>query len=84
MGFADEVAACSPEQRGPNCTIAIIQATMDPTDAAEFEAALQTRAIPDSQVREALNRRGIDVTINTLGRHRRRQCKCPPVEAQAA
>lgn len=84
MGFADEVAACAVEQRGPNCTIANIQAAMDPTDAAEFEAALQARDIPDSQVRAALKLRGIDVTINTLGRHRRRQCKCPPYEAQAA
>lgn len=84
MGFLDEVAACAPESRGPNCTIANIQAAMDPTDAAEFEAALQSPAIPDSQVREALKRRGIDVTINTLGRHRRRGCRCPDYEAPAA
>lgn len=84
MGFADELAAINIDRRGPRCTIATIQAAMDPTDAREMEEALQTAAVPDSAVREVLRARGIDVTINTLGRHRRRQCSCPPWEAAAA
>lgn len=84
MGFRDEVEACVVARSGPTCSVALLKAAMSPGDAADLEDCLNDPAVPDSAVREALHKRSIDVKINTLGRHRRRQCSCPrPGDAEA-
>lgn len=83
MGFADELAQVTEAMRpGPQCTVALVKADMTPADAAEFEAAFHMPGkVTMSMLQAVLRNRGIEMSVNTLGRHRRRQCACPPWEA---
>ena len=81
MGFADELAALPAKRKGPQCTAGKVAEAMDPTDRAEFEAALVDDTVRFGQVREVLARRGIEVGEPVLSRHARRLRASPPWEA---
>lgn len=72
MSLLDDAKEGSVMRR-PTCSIAGLDADL----RAEIEEALTAPGVTDKGVAKALEKREIDIGASTLGRHRRRDCKCP-------
>lgn len=57
--------------RGTRSRIAEIIDSMSKADAADLLKALNDHSIPASSISKALNKRGIKLAINVIGRYRR-------------
>ena len=57
--------------RGTRSRIAEIIDSMNKADAADLLKALNDHSIPASSISKALNKRGIKLAINVIGRYRR-------------
>lgn len=69
MGFMDEV---QDESRlsGTGCKTCRLLARMDPAERAEVQAVLADRDISTSPILRALNKRGHEIGLSALHRHR--------------
>lgn len=71
MGFADEVAAES-RTSGTACKTCKLLAKMDKAERAEVLAVLADPEVAHSPITRALNRRGYDIGVTAVTRHRNR------------
>ena len=69
MGFMDEVKA-ETRLSGTACKTCRLLARLDADDRADIDAVLADAEIPTSPIVRALNKRGIDIGISALSRHR--------------
>ncbi len=63
-------------QRGPDCTVAIAIKQMDKATLEKFEAAMNNRSAPGTEIAKALQDLGYLVRGNAIQRHRRGACRC--------
>lgn len=73
MGFAEEVDA---EQRKPGsrCKTCVELARMDPEVRAEIEAVINDPLVNTIPIVRALNKRGVDIGVSGMQRHRSKCC----------
>jgi hypothetical protein len=66
------------EVHGPGiqCGVAATLAILPPEDAADLEKAVGNKSIPATAIHRALRKRGIQVSDQSIGRHRRQGCQC--------
>ena len=71
MSFADEVKA---ENRGTGqrCRTCLLLEQLPADEAAEIVAVLNDKTIPTEPITRALNNRGLDVSGNSVRKHRLR------------
>lgn len=62
---------------GARCPIPLLIDSLPPERAASLTKALEQRQIQHAAIVKVLETWGVDVTPDTIGRHRRRICKCP-------
>jgi hypothetical protein len=74
MDFAAALAR-SERRPGTACATGIIRDQLNEKDRAEFDAALISR-VPLSAIARALELIGHKATVNSLTRHRSRECHC--------
>jgi hypothetical protein len=69
--------------RGPRCGIRIVMSQLTPGDQAKLEAALARtkdtpahRRIKNTEIARWLKGKGLSLTCQSVGRHRRKECSC--------
>lgn len=72
----DEIKAIPTGLQGPPCRIATVLAQLDDGDAADLNTALGDPSIEAKAIWRVLISRGFDISHQTLGRHRRGDCRC--------
>ena len=79
MSLGDEIASqAATPRKGPSCTVAVILADLDPTDADDLRDALAKpyHVVPNGAIVRALKARGLSIGEYTIARHRRGDCRC--------
>lgn len=81
MGLADEIAQeqrLRGPHRGNRCTVDAYLEQLDDDERGEVEAALAADPllVTTSAIAAVLERRGCDLTPETLRRHRSGRCRC--------
>ncbi|MEU0857404.1 hypothetical protein ABZ352_18470 [Streptomyces griseofuscus] len=75
-----KLADAPPTARGPQCTVGVILAALDPATAAKVREVLDTPAVSATQIADALTASGHPVQAPAVARHRRRGgsngCRC--------
>ena len=66
----------SRRRKGPPCSISVILAALDKDDRTALVEALTDATIEHTAIRRVLADNGFRVNINTVQRHRRRECLC--------
>jgi hypothetical protein len=61
---------------GTACGVAATLALLPPADAADLEKAVDNKSIPATAIHRALRKRGIQISDQSIGRHRRQGCQC--------
>lgn len=74
-GFTSEVEAYSVN-KGPGCGVGTLLQSLPGEAAESIEAAINRPELTASAINAALRRRGAEISIFTLRRHRRRECSC--------
>ena len=77
MGLLEDIKRERPTPNRPTCTIATIVRDLDDEDRAAFETVIYDYSVPCSAIGRALRGRGVNVSDQTLNRHRRGICACP-------
>ena len=72
----DEIKAIPTGLQGPPCGIATVLAQLDSDDAVDLNIALADPSIEAKAIWRVLIARGFDISHQTLGRHRRGDCRC--------
>lgn len=73
-GLLSEIQA-DDEHNRPFCKVAKILRQMESKDRTDLEAALVSK-YSSSAITRVLNRRGFDLSLSVLSRHRRNECVC--------
>ena len=80
MLFVDEVKS-EDVGRGGTCAVGLLLGAVDEETRDEFVAVLANGTWPGTAITRALNKRGHDITTQSVVRHRRRVdgtgCRCP-------
>lgn len=63
-----------PKRRGPRC--ALYAPKLNDADIASLRAALAAPEVTGSSIFRWLEQRGVPVCVETIKRHRRRECYC--------
>jgi len=76
--FLDEVKV---ESRGVGCTVRLLLGSSDEEEGNEIVQVLDDPVWKSAAISRALNKRGHEISADSIGRHRRRAdgtgCKCP-------
>lgn len=72
----DEIAAHAARARGPACSISILRSQLDPPTVAQLDEAMGNPAFTAVAIATVLKQRGFPVALESLRRHRKRQCRC--------
>lgn len=78
MGMFDEIKA-EAIMKGPPCSVGVMVQQMTKEERADFEAACQDQLIAGSIIARVLIRRGYDIKVEALRRHRKGECRCERV-----
>jgi hypothetical protein len=76
MTLLDEISA-ENVSRYPECTVGLILRGLPDDEADELRIALDAPQYKSEAIARALVSRGFDIGGTTIGRHRKRVCKCP-------
>lgn len=63
-----------PKRRGPRC--ALYAPKLNDADLANLRVALAAPEVTSSSIFRWLEQRGVPVCVETIKRHRRRECYC--------
>lgn len=77
MSLMDEIQA-NRKRTGTECSVSVVAADLAPSDRADLHAALADPSVSVAAISRALKGRGVRLGVNSLGRHRRRDCHCEP------
>ena len=81
MGIEQALNNLEPKPLGKECSVALLYRSLDKADANALGLALMNHNLAASQIARALKSEGIELSINTINRHRRRAagtgCLCP-------
>jgi hypothetical protein len=61
-------------RKGPRCTL--YEPRLVPEDLEQLRAALKAPEVTTSSIFRWLDKKGVDVSIDTVKRHRRGECLC--------
>lgn len=64
------------EAKGPQCTVAVVLATLKGEERDALDAALADQTIQLVAISRWLRKNGHDAKPHTLSRHRRQECRC--------
>lgn len=78
--FLDRARA-SQKRIGPECTVSLALADMEPGYRAEVEATLADPKVHSTTIARLLVQDGISISAGTIGRHRGGECMCGRVAA---
>lgn len=77
MGLLDEVEAAL-RHVGPQCSFVGLHTDLSKADRADLDAMMANeQRYPATKIGEALRKRGLKVSDETVRRHRRGICACP-------
>ena len=77
MGLLGEVEAEQGKYRpGLPCSVAAALESLPKEDAADLQAALESPDVYGTVISRVLKRRGLEISENTIQRHRRGACVC--------
>lgn len=72
--LADALSRQKPRHGGPSCVICELIPTLDKTDQDALDNAMSDTRLTGTMIVRALEEYGVNVSISTLRRHRRREC----------
>lgn len=75
MSLAASLAANKRTLKGPICTVCTLIAGMAPEDVTALQEAFNDPAFTSAAIHRALKAEGHEVSINTLLRHRKKECR---------
>lgn len=78
MGMFDEIKAESII-KGPSCSVGMMIEKMTEDERSDFRAACEDDMIAGTIIARVLNRRGYDIKVEALRRHRKGECRCERV-----
>lgn len=76
MSLAERLSQPETADRGGPCSVATALESLSERDADALSAALSDSAVSSERIYRDLMAEGVHVGRQTVGRHRRRQCKC--------
>lgn len=76
VGLLDEIARESKSDPRRGCSLGRALTVMDPQDAADVVAALDDAAFTNAAISRVLCNRALDISQQTVARHRRGFCAC--------
>jgi len=75
-GLFDNIPTGGPAIDSRRCGVARGASLLDPEDAAALQRVVLNVNVPASAIRDSLSTVGIDVSKDSIWRHRRGDCKC--------
>lgn len=75
MGLMDEFRA-EPVRTGTFCRVKIVRDSMTVDDLVDLDDAMRDPSITAAAIERVLKRKGIELSANSITRHRRRECAC--------
>lgn len=63
-------------RKGPPCTMRTVLEALNDDDRKALEEALADRTQPHTHIFRVLRDNGVNISINTVHRHRRGECAC--------
>lgn len=63
-------------RKGPPCTMSVILDDLQGNDKEALVAALNDTTVMHSTIYRVLTKNGFPVSLNTVQRHRRGECRC--------
>lgn len=76
MGLLAEAVKRGPQvKKGPPCTVSVWLNTLDPETRAEAQQILDDESWAHTAISKTFKPLGLDVNPQTIGRHRRGECK---------
>lgn len=63
-------------RKGPPCTMRTVLEALSDEDRGALEAALTDMTQPHAHIYRVLRENGVEISINTVHRHRRGECAC--------
>lgn len=75
MGLLEDIMNERP-RKARHCSVSILLASMDGTDRADLEVALEDVMIQATVIARVLERKGHKLPATAIARHRRGACAC--------
>lgn len=76
LDLGAQLRASQPPVKGPPCTMGVILSELDKDDRSALVEALIDRTVEHTTIYRVLTGNGFKVSINTVQRHRRGECRC--------
>lgn len=75
-GLFDDIIAENGGGASSGCLLERLIKSLEPDDKVDLDRALDNLDITTSAIHRALRKNGHQVSIHTVGRHRRKECCC--------
>lgn len=72
----DEIRAGSVETSGRVCAVKTVLESLTPDDRSDLLVAFDDLSVTSAAIYRALNNRGVQISVFSLQRHRRGECRC--------
>lgn len=78
LNLGEQLSAANIIRKGPPCTMSVILAGLEPDDRAALLQHLIDSNVAHTVIYRVLVDNGFTVSLNTVQRHRRKECACEP------
>lgn len=76
MGLMDEINSEPRIRSGRPCAVRVAIDGLKGQDRKDLQSAIDDLLIPGSVIARVLSKRGIQIGVNSITRHRRKDCTC--------